>query len=230
MVSRVLPYRPVRPPLVARLREFRSLLTRAAWDRGAAVGAQGDRGAVLVIPALLRGDGQTIGLRAELAANGYAAFGWDLGADLGPTPALMAGAEARLLELSKVHGPVNLVGLSMGGLFCRWLAFRHPDRVRQVITVCSPFRAAIDSFWLPLRPLLKVWPIPGLSAIAKELEGPLPVPGTYLYSKDDGIVAWESCLDRRFPEDCFAIEGTHVTIATDPSVRAIVLERLARRL
>jgi pimeloyl-ACP methyl ester carboxylesterase len=115
-------------------------------------------------------------------------------------------------------------------LFCRWLAFRHPDRVRQVITVCTPFRAALDSFWLPLRPLLKIWPMPGLAAMAAALEQPLPVPGTYLYSRRDGIVAGESCMDVRYPQDCFVIDGTHVTIAVDPSVRAIVLERLRRRL
>jgi pimeloyl-ACP methyl ester carboxylesterase len=190
----------------------------------------GQRGAVLVIPALLRGDGQTRGLRRELARNGYAAFGWGLGPDLGPTPSLMAGAEARLLALAEVHGPVNLLGLSMGGLFCRWLAFRHPDHVRQVITVCSPFRGALDSFWLPLRPMLKVWPIPDLATMAEALERPLPVPGSYLYSPSDGIVAWESCIDVRFPQDCFEMTGTHLTMSVDPSVRAIVLERLGRRL
>lgn len=99
-----------------------------------------------------------------------------------------------------------------------------------MITVCSPFRATLDSFWLPLRPPLKIWPMPGLAAMAAELEQPLPVPGSYLYSKRDGIVAWESCLDVRYPQDCFEIDGTHVTIAVDPSVRGIVLERLGRRL
>jgi pimeloyl-ACP methyl ester carboxylesterase len=219
---------------MARLREFFSLLTR---HEGAprvvgepSGGNNGSRGAVLVIPPLLRGDGQTKGLRAELGRNGYAAFGWELGPDWGPTARLMAGAEARFLTLTDTYGPINLIGLSMGGLFCRWLAFRHPERVRQVITVCSPFRAALDSFWLPLRPLLRIWPIPGIEAMAAKLEQPLPVPGSYLYSRRDGIVAWESCLDARCPQDCFAIAGTHVTIAVDPSVRAIVLERLGRRL
>jgi pimeloyl-ACP methyl ester carboxylesterase len=227
-------YRPTRPPLIARLREFVSLFTRL-WDTR---GGPGDplaahidpRGAVLVIPALLRGDRQTRGLRAELLRNGYAAFGWELGPGLGPMRRLMAGAEARFLALTDAHGPINLIGLSMGGLFCRWLAFRHPDRVRQVITVCSPFRSALDSFWLPLRPLLKIRPIPGLAVLAAALERPLPVPGSYLYTRRDGIVAWESCIDVRYPEDCFEIDGVHVTIGSDPSVRTIILERLGRRL
>jgi hypothetical protein len=83
---------------------------------------------------------------------------------------------------------------------------------------------------LPLRRLLTVWPIPGLAAMAEELERPLPVPGSYLYSRRDGIVAWEGCIDVRCPQDCFAIDGTHVTIASDLSVRAIVLARLRRPL
>jgi hypothetical protein len=225
-------YRPTRPPPIARLREFVSLFTRLLntpsrlGDPHAA--NAGPRGAVLVIPTLLRGDRQTRGLRAELLRNGYIAYGWELGPNLGPTRKLMAGAEARFRALSDAHGPISLIGLSMGGLFCRWLAFRHPDRVRQVITVCSPFRSALDSFWLPLRPLLKIWPMPGLAVLAAALERKLPVPGSYLYTRRDGIVAWESCIDARHPEDCFAIDGVHVTIASDPSVRRIILERLGR--
>jgi pimeloyl-ACP methyl ester carboxylesterase len=152
-------YRPIRPPVMARLREFFSLLTR---HEGAprvvgepSGGNNGSRGAVLVIPPLLRGDGQTKGLRAELGRNGYAAFGWELGPDWGPTARLMAGAEARFLTLTDTYGPINLIGLSMGGLFCRWLAFRHPERVRQVITVCSPFRAALDSFLVAVAAVAK---------------------------------------------------------------------------
>ena len=222
-------YRPSRPPLLATLREFLSLFVRdERAPQTSVVPPFQPRGAVLVLPALLRGDRQTRALRAALASHGYAAFGWELGVDFGPTPKLMAGVEARLIALSDSHGPISLIGLSMGGLFCRWLAFRHPDRVRQVITVCSPFRSALDSFWLPLHPAMKFWRMPGLAAMAEQLEQPLPVPGACLYSRHDGIVAWESCLDPQSPQDCFAIEGSHVTIAADPSVRAIILEQLGR--
>ena len=222
------PYRPARPPFRAVLQELGTFLVRekrpAVSDRDLI--PSGSQPPVLVIPALIRGDGHTRGLRAALIQAGYPAYGWDLGVDWGPTPKLLAGVEARFLALSDAMGPISLIGLSMGGLFCRWLACRHPARVRQVITVCTPFRAAVDSFWLPLRPLLPLWPLPDLEAMALRLENPLPVPGTFLYSPRDGIVAWESCLDRRFPDDCFAIDGSHVTISMDPSVRRIVLQRL----
>jgi hypothetical protein len=224
------PYRPARPTPLATLREFLALFGSARVsmlrEPEPAFGGSPSRGAVLAVPPLFCGDWQTRIIRAALCRAGYAAFGWGLGADWGPTPRLMDGLEARLLALSAEHGPVNLVGLSMGGLFCRWLAFRHPACVRQVITVCSPFRSPLDSFWLPLRPALRVWPVPGLTGIAETLDRPLPVPCTCLYSRRDGIVAWRSCFDPSRPGDSFEIAGSHVTIGNDPSVTAIVLERL----
>ena len=225
---------PVRPSLLATMREFGTLVAQEARAslrvREPASLPKPCGSAALVVPTLLRGDGQTAGLRAALCRGGHAAVGWGLGSNLGPTARLMAGVEARLLSLAAAHGPVDLVGLSMGGLFCRWLALRHPERVRQVVTVCSPFRAPLDSAFLPLRPVLPLWRTPGLLALAEQVAQPLPVPGTFLYSEQDGIVAWESCLDERFPADCFRIDGPHVAIAANALVRSIVLQRLARRL
>jgi hypothetical protein len=51
-----------------------------------------------------------------------------------------------------------------------------------------------------------------------------------LYSRRDGIVAWESCHDPRRPQDNVAIDAPHLTIASDPAVQAMVLERLGRKL
>ncbi|HEY0205940.1 MAG TPA: alpha/beta fold hydrolase [Acetobacteraceae bacterium] len=215
----------------ATLRELAAFITRLPARLRAAAGepaapSNTSCGAVLVLPTLLHSDRQTRALRAAIARQGYAVFGWGLGRDWGPTPRLMGGAEARLLEISNAYGPVSLVGLSMGGLFCRWLAAAYPARVRQVITVCSPFRAPFDSFFLPLRPLLRLWPVRNLTAQAAALERRLPVPETNLYSPRDGIVAWQSCYDPARPQDAAAIDSLHVLIATDPAVQAVVLERL----
>ena len=228
-------YLPSRPRAATTAREFstlvhKRLLGRAAPPTVAGVPVAATRGPVLVLPAVFRGDPQTEPMRGELAQAGYAAFGWGLGTNLGPTTALVKGAARRLLALYEAHGPVNLVGLSLGGLFSRWLAQQHPHAVRQVITVCSPFRGGMDSFFLPLRGVLRRWPGQDLSALATEIAGPLPVPGTFLYTKSDGIVAWQSCIDPAHPEDCLEIPGTHVMIALEPAVRTIILARLGRTL
>lgn len=229
IASDSLRYRPERPPLKATAGEFMAFVGRkrcAAMPPPA--GGSSTRGVVLVIPCLLHGDRHTDSLRDASSRHGYAAQGWGLGVNVGPTRRLLDGADAVLTQLADKHGPVSLVGLSMGGLFCRWLAFHHPTLVRQVITVCSPFRAAPDSCFLPLQPLLRVWPGVDLARLAAEIERPLSVPVTSVYSSNDGIVAPESCFDPVHPADCFAIDGPHVTIATDPAVKAIVLNRLLK--
>ena len=44
---------------------------------------------------------------------------------------------------------VLLVGWSLGGMFARELAHRHPDKVRAVVTLCSPFPATQDQHQRP---------------------------------------------------------------------------------
>jgi pimeloyl-ACP methyl ester carboxylesterase len=191
---------------------------------------RGDGRPVLVLPVIGRGDDHAAPARMALDQLGYRAFGWELGTNVGPTPRLLEGIEQRLLALHERHGPLDIVGFSMGGIFARLLAHLHPDKVRQVVTVCSPFRRAVDSAFVPLRPLLPVWGTPDLLAVADRVGQPLPVPGTFIFSRNDGIVAWESCVEPSQPEDCFEIPGLHVTMIQDPDVWAIVAPRLARGL
>ena len=193
-------------------------------------GPRGDGHAVLFFPAVMRGDGQTAGVRNFLAANGYRAFGWDLGVNLGPVPWLLSGATARLAGLAADHGPVSLVGYSMGGLFARWLARRMPQYVRQVITVCAPFNDALHSTWFPLEAVSRFWPGPDLSVLAAEVAKPLAVPGTFIYCRSDGIVDWRCCLDEQAATgDNIEVTGHHTTMAGNPEVRRILLDRLAPR-
>jgi hypothetical protein len=193
--------------------------------------ARGDGHAVLVLPASLRSDAQTAQLRAFMAGLGYAAYGWNLGVDLGPTARSVRETAQRLAELSARHGAVSLVGFSMGGLFARLLAARYPARARQVITVCSPIREPARSVWIPLDPFLAFWPGIDLRALSVEIEAPPRVPSTCIYSRDDGIVRWRSCLDPTGPpEDNIEVRGCHVTMPHNPEVVRILAARLARRL
>jgi pimeloyl-ACP methyl ester carboxylesterase len=147
--------------------------------------------------------------------------------NIGPVKRLLDGAAERLAELASRHGPVSLVGSSMGGLFARWLALRMPDHVRQVITVCSPIHEPQRNFWLPLHPGL--WPGVDLRKLTDEIAQPLPVGGTFLFSRDDGLVNWEACWDASVPpEDNVEISGPHVLIVRNPQVMTILAERLAR--
>ncbi|HEX3991455.1 MAG TPA: alpha/beta fold hydrolase [Acetobacteraceae bacterium] len=183
-----------------------------------------------MLPAWLRGDGYTVTTCRFLTAIGYSAHGWKPGVNIGPTRRLLDGAVHRLIELSDANGAVSLLGFSMGGLFARWLALRMPERVRQVVTVCSPVQQPAKNFWLPVEPLLRRWPGVDLADLAGEIIRPLPVPGTFLFSRDDGIVNCAACRDPASVEDNIEIGGSHVLIARSPEVMAIVAQRLARQL
>jgi pimeloyl-ACP methyl ester carboxylesterase len=186
---------------------------------------------VLVIPALLRGDPYTDMTRRFLTSTGYSARCWELGMNLGPTKRLLNGALQRLSRLSEVHGPVSIVGFSMGGLFARWLSHRLPDRVRQVITVCGPIQSPAANFWFPVEHFPGLWRGVDVGALAEEIARPLPVPGTFLFSRDDGLVNAGACRDPNAPnDDNIEISGPHVLMARNPEVLAIIARRLARSL
>jgi pimeloyl-ACP methyl ester carboxylesterase len=219
-----------RPPLRLTLTEGIALIRPAPKPdiaRLLATAPRGDGHTVLVLPALARGDPYTARFREFLSSLGYTAYGWNLGINIGPTRRLLDGAADRLLALSSTNGPVSIVGFSLGGLFGRWLALRSPERVRQVISVCSPIHEPARNFWLPLQPVFGLWRGHDLRSLAEEVAQPLPVPCTVLYSRSDGLVHWPACVDSACPEDCIEIAGPHVLIACNAQVMGIVAERLA---
>ena len=107
---------------------------------GLAAAPRGDGHGVLVFPGLLAGDSSTVPLRAFLRWLGYDVRGWGLGRNHGPSEAVLAGLPRAVLDHATRTGrPVSLVGWSLGGIYAREMARRHPRQVRQVITLGSPY-------------------------------------------------------------------------------------------
>jgi pimeloyl-ACP methyl ester carboxylesterase len=100
-----------------------------------------DRAPVLVLPGIMSNDGATSLMRRTLNAAGYDAFPARLGMMVtGITQAFFDRAEARLDEVHAQTGQkVVLIGISLGGLYARVLAQRHPDKVALVMTLGTPF-------------------------------------------------------------------------------------------
>ncbi len=195
-----------------------------------AAAPRGDGHAVLALPGLGRGDPFTAIVRSFLGNIGYNAFGWELGVNFGPTEHLIAGTVQRLIALSDRHGPISIVGFSMGGLFARLLAARMPERVRRIVTVCSPIRNPGGSFWLPIEPVFHLFAGDDLARMAEEVRHPMPVPCTALYSREDGLVNWAACIDDSPTAETIEIAGPHVLIALNEQVMTIFGETLARPL
>ena len=76
----------------------------------------------------------------QLEAAGHRVKRWGQGFNLGAAPDTIDRIEDRLLDIqARYGGPVYLVGWSLGGVFARELAKRHPDKIAKVVTMGSPF-------------------------------------------------------------------------------------------
>ena len=127
---------------------------------------KGDGHPVLVLPGFTAGDPSTAPIRSILRRLGYRTYGWHLGRNLGPTPEVIDGLFERLSAAFERDGrPVSLIGWSLGGIYARELARASSDRVRQVITLGSPFRmdsdgrSAVSGLYERLAP--RPWPQSG---------------------------------------------------------------------
>ena len=200
------------------------------------VGPRGDGHRVLVLPGLMADDRSTLGLRQVLRSRGYRAHGWRLGPNIGPTMRIQEGLIRRLTQLSAAgQEPVSIVGWSLGGMLARELARRHPACVRSVITLGSPFRLnpredpdathAGRIFYAFRR-----WHTEFLESPSGEHHrSPLQMPATSIYSRVDGVVPWQACLDLPGPlRENIEVAASHLGLGLHPEVLAIVLDRLSQ--
>lgn len=204
----------------------------------------GDRHAVLVLPGGMGADGSTFFLRWGLRNLGYSVHGWGLGRNLGADERKLAGMRARVDELYELHGKkISIVGWSLGGIYARMLARDLPDKVRQVITMGSPFRM-VESDQFAHRPFGRArWEkFVATHAAALDLlrvhehdRPPLTVPTTAIYSRRDGFAPWQLSIDETGPNapnpraQNVEIRGTHIGLSSNPIALAVVLDRLAQR-
>lgn len=127
------------PPGWHRLREIAWHLPRFLAGLGP-VGPRGpeDGPPALVLPGFLANDRTTMDIRRALARAGWRVHPWNLGTNRGAKADTLELLGRRLDEIYDGR-PVLLVGWSLGGMFARELAHVKPDKVRAVVTLCSPF-------------------------------------------------------------------------------------------
>jgi pimeloyl-ACP methyl ester carboxylesterase len=192
----------------------------------------GDGQPVLLLPGLMADDATFLPLRRVLYSLGYRVHGWQLGRNIGPTFAAVRGMEMRIDELADRYGrPVSLIGWSLGGVYARSMARRRPEHVRQVITLGSPIRMthrgqtrATSTFerFAHLHVEKAEYPL------ESGLE-PLTAPATSIYSRSDGIVHWQACLDLPGPNaENIAIHSSHLGLGHNPAAIWAVADRLAQ--
>ena len=185
---------------------------------------------VLVVPGYGAGDASTAAIRSYLRLLNYRVHGWDLGINKGDVPALIPRVRAQAERLYETTGePLRLVGWSLGGYLVREVARERPDIVDRVITLGTPvvggpkYTAVAEFYRLQGH---------DLDAIELEVDrrerDPIPVPITAIYSRWDGVVAWQACIDHVSPNvEHVCVPTGHLAFGFSPRVYCLVAQKLA---
>jgi pimeloyl-ACP methyl ester carboxylesterase len=232
-----------RPLLRPSLALFGSEPVRALWEaidhlkwrrRSPALNSDGHK--VILFPGLATNGRAMRPLSRHLRGQGYRVFDWGQGWNTGPGTDLDAwldGLADAVFERAAVKPGerISLVGWSLGGFYAREIARLWPQRVRRVISIGTPFNGRPEDSnvgWL-FR-LLNGRHAPTDLSTLRRLATPPPVPTTAIFSRSDGVVAWQSCRHSGHFQHVHDVEivGSHLGMGFNREVFDVVTRDLAR--
>ena len=192
----------------------------------------GDGHSVMVFPGLSANDVSTVPLRYYLQSLGYQPLGWAQGFNFGPRAGVLDEAKDQLARTFSTTGrKVSLIGWSLGGVYARELAKQVPQMVRSVITLGTPFAGSHRS--------TNAWRVYKLAsgrdieseAQSYDLPGAPPVPCTSIYSRSDGVVAWQASIQaacKSNPQtENIEVVASHIGLGLNPSAWWAIADRLS---
>ena len=189
----------------------------------------GDGQPVLVIPGFLCSDQTTFALRRELARAGYRVHGWKQGWNFGARPDTLEKLGERINGLGHDRAIV-IVGWSLGGLFAREYARYHPDQVRAVITLGSPFSGdpRQNNVW---RLYEKVAKHPVDNPPIPRITDKPPVPHLAIWSRRDGLIAPRAARGLPHERDkAVELACHHMAFAISPKASKDVVREVGKFL
>lgn len=201
---------------------------------------------MLLVPGFLAGDGSLGVMTRWLRRTGHQTRKAGMRANVDCSEAVTKRLEARLEHMAEKHGQrVAIIGQSRGGSFGRVLAVRRPDLVSGIVNLGSPTTRQLHIHPIVLAQVLAVGVAgtlgaPGLFSVSclmnrccrtfwDDLQAPFPEDVGFLsiYSKSDGVVRWEACLDEA-ADRTIEVKASHVGMAVNAQVYREIADALER--
>ncbi len=194
----------------------------------------GDGRPVILIPGFLAGDSSLSVMADWLRKMDYYAELPGISFNINYSEVILKALTVRLVEVYGWKGRrVTVIGHSRGGILAKVLAHRHPEMVEQVICLGSPLANPFDIHPVTMAGVrvAQVFNFVRYGKTAaierrfmRDLEAPVRVPTTSIYTRTDGIVHWEACL--RPDVRAIEVRSSHVGLALNPEVYSIVARLL----
>jgi hypothetical protein len=197
---------------------------------------RGDGHNVVVYPGLSASDATTLPLRKYLDTLGYQTHGWGQGFNFGPRAGVLETGKAQLRALARSSTQaISLIGWSLGGVYARELSKEmHNEGIatRSVITLGTPFAGGPRS--------TNAWRLYELTsgrdihreADTYDMATAPPAPTTSIYSRTDGVVAWQAsvqAVQKHNPHtENIEVIASHFGIGLNPSAMWAIADRLAQ--
>jgi pimeloyl-ACP methyl ester carboxylesterase len=202
---------------------------------------------VVIVPGFLASDISLSELFGWLVRIGYQPYFSNIGRNM-DCPNSVSGTlldTVRLAYRQSGGQRVRLVGHSLGGLLARSVALDHPELVAGVITLGAPFRETVrahPAIFAAAEALRRNGPtaeVPNIRPLCfsghctcnfvKNMLNPDPfeVPHFAVFSANDGVVEWESCVEED-PALNDEVSCTHLGMVFHPAVYRVLGERLAQ--
>lgn len=190
---------------------------------------RGNREPVMVLPGFRGNDTTMAPMRSYLRLLGYNTKGWGLGTNRGHVEALIPQVIAKVAAFERQMGePVRLVGWSLGGVIAREVARERPHLVHQVVTLGSPIIGGPKYTVARQRFAKQGVDLDQIEAQIRERENtPIEVPISNVFSRLDGIVSWQACLDHFNPQvEHVEVAVRHLGLAFSAEIFALIAQRL----
>jgi triacylglycerol lipase len=239
-------FQPKRPSMFDALGEFRVPLEASVYWLGALSHpwphvAPRNAKVVMVIPGFMAGDVTLAPMASFCRWLGHrAVYAGILSNSECPRETMRKLSLRLALTYEKFEQPIVVIGQSLGGVYARELARERPEMVERVISLGSPIRKPRNAANLAVQAVAR-----SVAAIRGKADGclsescecglmlsdesPANVPTTHIYSRTDGVVHWESCVDLSGASTVENVEvmGSHVGMGLNPDVYRVIADRLA---